>query len=320
MAKAYEHEYKRTPLSIINSALVVDDSKLFCNAISKMLRLIGIIDIEQSHSGKNAIDRLKQRSFDLVISDINMAPVSGIELLKAVRCGLFGIDRAQAFMVLSSKLTPQVVRASIELDLDYIMPKPPIKNALKSAIDICQRRLLPLRAQSYYADVSLEGLGLPIAIKEDSFASGAGDDISIDEVSKPRMSAPVKQTLEFLRKEQAHYQALFDEISSYQDESKLLSKLDYYIEKLVAISIEHFNEEKPYILQYDERATDHITEHEVIIEMLRNLQLSHRAFKLDSSEEFVEILETMLFDHNKRFDDPLYQAMDQQSQSLDKSA
>lgn len=64
--------------------LVVDDDVFFRKMITKLLSGQGY-DITAAESGEEALQTLQARVFDLMISDINMAPVNGMELLEKVQ-------------------------------------------------------------------------------------------------------------------------------------------------------------------------------------------------------------------------------------------
>ena len=65
--------------------LVVDDYGTMRRIMRNLLGQIGFTHIEEAADGTGALELLSERSFDLVISDWNMEPMSGLELLKAVR-------------------------------------------------------------------------------------------------------------------------------------------------------------------------------------------------------------------------------------------
>ena len=65
--------------------LIVDDYRTMIRIIRNLLTLLGFADVEHAQDGRAALAKLKQRSFGLVISDWNMEPMSGLDLLRAVR-------------------------------------------------------------------------------------------------------------------------------------------------------------------------------------------------------------------------------------------
>ncbi|MGD1048013.1 MAG: sigma-54 dependent transcriptional regulator [Candidatus Krumholzibacteriaceae bacterium] len=64
--------------------LIVDDEKSMCQYLSIMLRKEGY-DVKTVHNGKKALQEIKESNFDVVITDIRMEGMNGIELLGAVK-------------------------------------------------------------------------------------------------------------------------------------------------------------------------------------------------------------------------------------------
>lgn len=65
--------------------LVVDDSRLARNHISRVLVNLGIERIQQAEDGSQAIELVKEQMFDLIVTDYNMPEVDGRELTEYVR-------------------------------------------------------------------------------------------------------------------------------------------------------------------------------------------------------------------------------------------
>jgi diguanylate cyclase (GGDEF)-like protein len=65
--------------------LVVDDSEMVGDTLTAMLSAFGFAQVDRAVDGGTALEKLRRRSYGLVISDWNMAPMSGIELLNRVR-------------------------------------------------------------------------------------------------------------------------------------------------------------------------------------------------------------------------------------------
>ncbi|MCI0471919.1 MAG: sigma-54 dependent transcriptional regulator, partial [Candidatus Aminicenantes bacterium] len=64
--------------------LVIDDDPSIRNMLAIVLKKSGF-DVTCTESGKTALEKLKKESFDLVISDIKMPDISGIDLLKKIK-------------------------------------------------------------------------------------------------------------------------------------------------------------------------------------------------------------------------------------------
>jgi two-component system, chemotaxis family, chemotaxis protein CheY len=65
--------------------LIVDDSKLMRNMVAACLRPFGEIAFEFAATGLEAIERLALTGFDLVVLDLDMPDVGGLEVIEFVR-------------------------------------------------------------------------------------------------------------------------------------------------------------------------------------------------------------------------------------------
>src|SRR6188508_3527906 len=69
----------------MSDILVVDDSKVMRDMIVACLRAIADTSFTHASSGLEAIERLSLARFDLVVLDLNMPDISGVEVLEFVR-------------------------------------------------------------------------------------------------------------------------------------------------------------------------------------------------------------------------------------------
>lgn len=76
--------------------LVVDDSKVMRGMIAACLRASPDIVIHEAASGLEAIEQLSLKSFDLLVLDLNMPDIGGLEVVEFVR----GQDKLRALPIL----------------------------------------------------------------------------------------------------------------------------------------------------------------------------------------------------------------------------
>jgi two-component system chemotaxis response regulator CheY len=72
----------RSNMNTSLSVLIVDDSRTMALMISDLVRKAGFTDVDVAHDGNSALDRLHQKQYGLVLSDWEMQPMSGEEILK----------------------------------------------------------------------------------------------------------------------------------------------------------------------------------------------------------------------------------------------
>jgi two-component system chemotaxis response regulator CheY len=65
--------------------LVVDDYKTMLRIVRNLLKQLGFNNVDEATDGSTALQKLRDKKYGLVISDWNMEPMSGLQLLKEVR-------------------------------------------------------------------------------------------------------------------------------------------------------------------------------------------------------------------------------------------
>lgn len=65
--------------------LIVDDSGAVRSVVRKLLTQLGFKNIDEASDGEAALAKISEKHFGLVISDWNMVPMSGQQLLEQVR-------------------------------------------------------------------------------------------------------------------------------------------------------------------------------------------------------------------------------------------
>jgi DNA-binding NarL/FixJ family response regulator len=64
--------------------LLVDDHKIIRDVLGRFIRQNITEDLEEANNGIEAINMIKKEKYDLVISDINMPKMDGLELMKEI--------------------------------------------------------------------------------------------------------------------------------------------------------------------------------------------------------------------------------------------
>ena len=67
------------------NVLIVDDYKTMLRIVRNLLKQLGFNNVEEATDGSMALQMLRVGSFGLVISDWNMEPMTGLQLLREVR-------------------------------------------------------------------------------------------------------------------------------------------------------------------------------------------------------------------------------------------
>ena len=73
------------PVDLSMPVLVVDDYTTMIRIIRNLLRQLGFKDVDDAIDGSEALRKMRERHYGLVISDWNMEPMTGYDLLMEVR-------------------------------------------------------------------------------------------------------------------------------------------------------------------------------------------------------------------------------------------
>ncbi len=102
--------------------LIVDDYKTMLRIIRNLLKQIGFQNVDEATDGQAALERLRQRHYGLVISDWNMEPMTGLDLLREVRADE-SLRPVPFIMVTAESKTENVVAAK-EAGVNNYIVKP----------------------------------------------------------------------------------------------------------------------------------------------------------------------------------------------------
>jgi two-component system chemotaxis response regulator CheY len=113
--------------------LIVDDYNTMVRIIRNLLRQLGFEHIDDASDGTTALAKMETRKYGLVISDWNMEPMTGYDLLQKVRANP-EMAETPFIMVTAESKTENVVAAKRAGVSNYIV-KPFNAQTLKSKID-----------------------------------------------------------------------------------------------------------------------------------------------------------------------------------------
>ncbi len=65
--------------------LVADDSGVIRSVIKRALTELGVTNVDEAIDGKEAIDRITENRYDLIVTDWNMPQFTGLDVIKAAR-------------------------------------------------------------------------------------------------------------------------------------------------------------------------------------------------------------------------------------------
>src|SRR5262249_16438065 len=113
--------------------LVVDDYNTMVRIIRNLLKQLGFQDVDAAPDGSAALANMRDPKYGLIISDWNMEPMTGYELLKQMRADP-SLNTTPFIMVTAESKTENVIAAKQAGVNNYIV-KPFNADTLKNKID-----------------------------------------------------------------------------------------------------------------------------------------------------------------------------------------
>jgi two-component system, chemotaxis family, chemotaxis protein CheY len=115
------------------NVLIVDDYKTMLRIIRNLLKQIEFNNVEEATDGAEALSKLRAGSFGLVISDWNMEPMTGLQLLQEVRADTR--LRATPFIMITAESKAENVVAAKQAGVSNYIVKPFNAETLREKIE-----------------------------------------------------------------------------------------------------------------------------------------------------------------------------------------
>ena len=115
------------------NVLIVDDYKTMLRIIRNLLKQIDFNNVEEATDGAEALGKLRSGSFGLIISDWNMLPMTGLQLLQEVRAD--GRLRSTPFIMVTAESKAENVVAAKQAGVSNYIVKPFNAETLREKIE-----------------------------------------------------------------------------------------------------------------------------------------------------------------------------------------
>jgi two-component system, chemotaxis family, chemotaxis protein CheY len=113
--------------------LVVDDMSTMRRIVKNALKQIGLENVEEAEDGNSALAKLRETTFNFVVSDWNMPNMTGLELLKNIRQEpqLKGIP----VLMVTAEAKKENIMEALQAGVSNYIVKPFTAETLKEKID-----------------------------------------------------------------------------------------------------------------------------------------------------------------------------------------
>ena len=113
--------------------LVVDDYQTMVKIMRNLLKQIGFENVDDASNGLAALEKIQSKQYGLVISDWNMEPMTGFELLQKVREA--GQNKDVPFIMVTAESKTDNIVAARKAGVSNYLVKPFNQQSLKAKID-----------------------------------------------------------------------------------------------------------------------------------------------------------------------------------------
>ena len=104
------------------NVLVVDDYKSMVRIVRGLLNQLGFANVDEAMDGPSALSMMRSKDYGLVLSDWNMQPMTGLELLKEVRAEQR--TRTLPFVMVTAEAKAENVVAARQAGVNNYVIKP----------------------------------------------------------------------------------------------------------------------------------------------------------------------------------------------------
>lgn len=104
------------------NVLVVDDYKSMIRIVRGLLNQLGFMNVDEAADGVTALKMIRDKSYGLVLSDWNMQPMTGLELLQQVRAD--AATKSVPFVMVTAEAKAENVVAARQAGVNNYVIKP----------------------------------------------------------------------------------------------------------------------------------------------------------------------------------------------------
>jgi two-component system, chemotaxis family, chemotaxis protein CheY len=113
--------------------LIVDDEQVMVSLAARVLGKIGFEQIDHALDGEQALSMLRRKKYQMVIADLRMQPIGGLQLLRAIRQE-DGFSHIR-FVLMTASLAPEPIAAAKQAGADAYLLKPFTPRQLRAKLN-----------------------------------------------------------------------------------------------------------------------------------------------------------------------------------------
>jgi CheY-like chemotaxis protein len=131
--------------------LVVEDNQHMRSLLRSLLNSIGIREIMEASNGASGMDALRERKCDLILSDLAMKPMDGLEFSRHIRTDATSPNPFVPIIMITGHTEKHLVEAARDAGITEFLAKPITSHSLFSRIaEIMERPRAFVRCDTYF--------------------------------------------------------------------------------------------------------------------------------------------------------------------------
>lgn len=132
-------------------ALVVEDNPHMRTLLRSILMALGLQQVYESSDGASALVELRERKPDVVLTDLSMKPVDGIEFTRRVRLDRYSPNPYVPIIMVTGHTERQRVEQARDVGVTEVIAKPiTTQSLLTRLVEIIERPRPFVRCESYF--------------------------------------------------------------------------------------------------------------------------------------------------------------------------
>ncbi|KXF82435.1 response regulator [Enterovibrio coralii] len=138
---------------MLDKCLIVDDHEMIRETIAIMAKSLGFEEAITAIDGADAISKLYHERPSLIITDLQMDPIDGLEMLRLVRSGRFGLPHDIPIIILTANASESVIAQCIAFDVDAFLVKPVNRQSLQERVNQLAQQAKPKKTIEHYFEI-----------------------------------------------------------------------------------------------------------------------------------------------------------------------
>ncbi|CZF80574.1 response regulator [Grimontia marina] len=135
---------------MLEKCLVVDDHEMIRETIAIMAKSQGFNECITATDGADAMSKLYHERPSFIITDLQMEPIDGLEMLRLIRSGRYGLPHDIPIIILTANAAETVIAQCIAFDVDAFLVKPVNKQSLQDRISQLSQQAKPKKGIEHY--------------------------------------------------------------------------------------------------------------------------------------------------------------------------